>query len=598
MILGLMQVTSVAVALWMGLAAYAVGSVFWLRSRWGRKRPAHRYGILSIGAHLALIGLALTIRIPGGAPGGGPDGPVRLTFHVTDAVVLPPSEPLDSKPKPVEPQPIEPQPLEHQADQPKPPEPEAPSAPALEAPELAQQPAEPTPKQPAPVEEPAVDQVATPDESNEPPAIAPPQPDMFPPALIQANDPPAPTLPPLESPAQTPAWTHTPQAAVTAEVQPYAARTPQGRLERAIAGGGSQATEDAVAAGLDWLARAQSEDGRWDADRWGAGRDEAVHGQFRNGAGADADAGVTGLALLALLGAGETPTSGAYPQSVRGGVDYLLSIQRSDGALFGQAGEFSQTYCHSIATFALAEALAVSDDSRLRKAVQRAVQHLLTRQNRSTGGWRYSPGDVGDTSQLGWAAMALRSSELAEVPAPDTAWTGIERFLRSVARGPQGGLAAYRPEMPGPTRSMTAEALYCRQVAGLTATSNLGAGPRELEAITALLGELPGDVSPPNYYYWYYATLALHHQRNTDSAAQAAWETWNARLQDQLLTQQEAGGPYSGSWPPTTLWGGYGGRVYSTAMATMCLEVYYRFGTHESADSPWIATRPAAGVVR
>lgn len=597
MILGLMEVTSLAVVLWMGLGAYAVGSVIWLRSRWGRKRPAHRYGILSIGAHLALLGVALTIRIPGGAPGGGPDGPVRLTINVLDADEAPPIELIDTKTQPNGPQPQEPQ-----LQEPEPKEPET-----LEAPKLHQQPSEPpkdpTPKEPAPVDVTATEPDAVTAESSLSLAIPTPLPDPDAPTLIQGNDPPAPTLPPLAPPEEASAWTQAPTVQGPPLSKPFAARTPQGRLERAIAGGGSQGTEDAVAAGLDWLARAQSEDGRWDADRWGAGRDESVHGQYRNGAGADADAGVTGLALLALLGAGETPTSGVYNRNVGAGVNYLLTIQRSDGALFGQAGEFSQTYCHSIATFALAEALAVSEDARLRLGVQRAVEHLLTRQNRSTGGWRYSPGDVGDTSQLGWAAMALRSAELAEVPTPDTTWTGIERFLRSVARGTQGGLAAYRPEIPGPTRSMTAEALYCRQVAGLTSGSgpsggNLGAGPRELEAITALLGELPGDVSPPNYYYWYYASLALHHQRGSDPAAQAAWQTWNARLQEQLLNQQEAGGRHSGSWPPHTMWGGYGGRVYSTAMATMCLEVYYRFGSQESAESPWIATRPAAGVVR
>ena len=33
----------------------------------------------------------------------------------------------------------------------------------------------------------------------------------------------------------------------------------------------------------------------------------------------------------------------------------------------------------------------------------------------------------------------------------------------------------------------------------------------------------------------------------------------------------------AGSWDPICIWGGYGGRVYSTAMSALCLEVYYRF---------------------
>jgi hypothetical protein len=40
---------------------------------------------------------------------------------------------------------------------------------------------------------------------------------------------------------------------------------------------------------------------------------------------------------------------------------------------------------------------------------------------------------------------------------------------------------------------------------------------------------------------------------------------------------QRKEGELAGSWDPTTVWGGYGGRVYSTAMAALCLEVYYRY---------------------
>ena len=36
-------------------------------------------------------------------------------------------------------------------------------------------------------------------------------------------------------------------------------------------------------------------------------------------------------------------------------------------------------------------------------------------------------------------------------------------------------------------------------------------------------------------------------------------------------------GELAGSWHPNCRWGGYGGRVYSTAMATLSLEVYFRY---------------------
>jgi hypothetical protein len=55
------------------------------------------------------------------------------------------------------------------------------------------------------------------------------------------------------------------------------------------------------------------------------------------------------------------------------------------------------------------------------------------------------------------------------------------------------------------------------------------------------------------------------------------WEEWNRQIRDTLVRAQRKDGPFAGSWDPRTQWGGYGGRVYSTAIATLTLEVYYRF---------------------
>ena len=43
------------------------------------------------------------------------------------------------------------------------------------------------------------------------------------------------------------------------------------------------------------------------------------------------------------------------------------------------------------------------------------------------------------------------------------------------------------------------------------------------------------------------------------------------------LDDQIGEGDLAGSWDPKCIWGGYGGRVYSTAMSALCLEIYYRF---------------------
>ena len=74
-----------------------------------------------------------------------------------------------------------------------------------------------------------------------------------------------------------------------------------------------------------------------------------------------------------------------------------------------------------------------------------------------------------------------------------------------------------------------------------------------------------------DYYYWYYGTLAMYQLQGDH------WKRWNDALTRQLLTAQSAAGDNAGSWDPKAPWGTYGGRVFSTALSTLCLEVYYRF---------------------
>ncbi|MBL9122831.1 MAG: hypothetical protein JNG90_04310, partial [Planctomycetaceae bacterium] len=109
----------------------------------------------------------------------------------------------------------------------------------------------------------------------------------------------------------------------------------RGRMEQEAgshdAGSGATGeTEEAVKSALAWLAANQSRDGRWDAERFGAGTERREIGpkgmpQDRGRAGVKADTGVTGLALLAFLGAGHTHLSGEHRETVRRGLDFLLT---------------------------------------------------------------------------------------------------------------------------------------------------------------------------------------------------------------------------------------------------------------------------------
>jgi len=328
--------------------------------------------------------------------------------------------------------------------------------------------------------------------------------------------------------------------------------------------GAAPEVETAVKAALKWLAGNQEPDGRWSVRRHGGGKEVLEAGRDRLGAGSQADTGITGLALLAFAAAGHTHTDGPHQATMRLGVNYLVQAQGADGNLGGHSQVYEFMYCHAMATLAMSELAGMTGDQGLVEPLSRAVAYSLAAQDPSGGGWRYRPREPGDTSQLGWQVMALKSAELAGIPIPERTWQGAQRFLESVSGGGHRGLAAYRPGEEF-TRSMTAEALVCRQFLGL---------PRETwtarEAGDYLLGALPGQ-GEANLYYWYYGSIAMYQLQGD------YWKRWSEALQRTLLATQRTSGALSGSWDPNTRWDGYGGRVYSTALSALCLEAYYRF---------------------
>ncbi len=341
--------------------------------------------------------------------------------------------------------------------------------------------------------------------------------------------------------------------------QDFANRSSDARWAAVRAGGGDERTEAAVEAALLFLVATQEPDGRWSAAKYGAGREEQVFGHTRGGAGRGADSGVTGLALLALLGRGVTPQDPQYGPAVVRGLEYLRQIQKPDGSLAGGADAYAAMYCHGIAALAVTEAYAMTGDPSIRQVAQAALAYTLRCQHPTTGGWRYQPGDTGDLSQFGWQAIALQTGKWAGLAIPDFVRPRMETFLRSVRGGTSGGLGCYRPG-ERPTASMTAEGLASRLLLDLPVSEY-----EAIEAENLILSERPG-VGRDNLYFWYYASLALHQRGNS------SWDIWNQALKGRLLATQAN----DGSWPTDSVWGGYGGKIYTTALGALCLEVYYR----------------------
>ena len=365
--------------------------------------------------------------------------------------------------------------------------------------------------------------------------------------------------PSLRSPA--------PQATVPESLTAdFANRTGAAKQRALHLTGGSLETEAAVKLALRFIADAQRDDGAWDARASGAGVERRPLGEYRQGAGTKSETALTGLALLALMGAGHTHQEGEYTDHVFKGLSYLIGRQKPNGSLAGDATVYAASYCHSMAALALCEAAALTKDPSAIEASRRAIAYSVRMQHPVTGGWRYTAGDPGDLSQLGWQAMVFDAGARAGIPFAKRNVDGVERFLKSVRVG-RGGLACYRPGERA-SRTMTAEALATRLLIGQSVPeSEIG------EASTYLLQEKPGR-GVDNYYYWYYATLALHQLQD------ASWQEWNDALQRRLLSTQRP----SGSWPTSSLWGGYGGTIYTTSMGTLCLETYYRHAIRKNQN--------------
>ena len=327
--------------------------------------------------------------------------------------------------------------------------------------------------------------------------------------------------------------------------------------------GGTKQSEDAVDRGLAYLARMQESDGRWtrvEDDRPHADRPRNTH-----------DMACTGFAVLAFLAHNERPDKpGPYHDTVASAIDYLISQQDDDGDLRG-AREFrgggsdaANMYDQGIATYALAECAIMTHDPRIIEAALKGARFIVAAQDRNSGGWRYSPNEYGDSSVFGWQIMALHSAEQVGFEIPQETLEGAKRYIESCGEGRHGLLAGYQPHT-GPTPAMTAEIIFCRMLLDMPLDDD------GIDEATRFLAHEPPDRRNVNLYYWYYASLSMLHMQDR------LWKDWNILTRESLIATQHRTGESAGCWDNDHQWGSRGGHVFTTAMATLTLEVYYRY---------------------
>jgi hypothetical protein len=223
---------------------------------------------------------------------------------------------------------------------------------------------------------------------------------------------------------------------------------------------------------------------------------------------------------------------------------------------------------------ALCEAYALSGDASLQPAARRAVEFICNSQDPVGGGWRYAPGQPGDTSVFGWNIFALRSAHLSGIKVPQKILKACSRYLDQAATDKSRVLYLYQPGRPRGGNLldpvMTTEALLSRQLLGW---------PRDFPPLVKGVGMISAHLQESdvrNIYYWYYATQLLHNMRGE------RWERWNLKIREGLIGMQVKDGTCAqGSWDPIQpqpdVWAAHAGRLYLTSLSILTLEVYYRY---------------------
>ncbi len=266
----------------------------------------------------------------------------------------------------------------------------------------------------------------------------------------------------------------------------FAGRSGATREKMLQEGGGNALSEACVAKGLSWLARHQSPNGSWSLSEFHLNAHEKAGQAGRifkcncTGMAHQPDpVAATAFALLPYLAAGIThrPSKAQlkedYYKTVLAGVEFIRSKQST------RNGSYSNSmYAHGLISIAMCEAYGLTSDPVLKLSAQRAINFIVQAQDAKGGGWRYSPGQAGDTSVVGWQLMALKSGQMSGLSVPYECLKKAEQFLDAAEVKNSDATKYGYGYMPGyPAKdTMTAAGLLCRMYMGVNPQSQLADG--------------------------------------------------------------------------------------------------------------------------
>ena len=351
------------------------------------------------------------------------------------------------------------------------------------------------------------------------------------------------------------------------------------RMKRITENGGTPQCEEAVVKSLKWLQKQQNRDGSW-----GDGPQNYK-------------CAMTGLSLLSYLAHCETPLSEDFGDTVLKGISFLVDqgMKSPVISLVPQMNEVS--YDHAIATYALCEAytfckqMDIPSIANLEQVVTKAVDQIMKGQN-ANGGWAYNyntqPGAHTDLSVTGWTVQALKAAEHGGIkPSRGEIRAALRKaamYCRKTAL--PDGLFSYQENGREPRASLVGVGVLSLQMCGSGSDSTARRGLDWMLKNTNQPFNWKANNTSSNLYQHYYGVQAAMN-RGGD-----VWKAYNRAFRDSTLGAQAS----DGSFMPNGF-GGPGGvvqtsqnrhandRIYRQCLATLMLEVYYRFlpGTGEGA---------------
>ncbi len=306
-------------------------------------------------------------------------------------------------------------------------------------------------------------------------------------------------------------------------------------------GGHGRATESSVIKALEWLKNHQNPDGSWGPDT----------------------VAMTGLAILTYLAHGETTGSKLYGHVVRKAIDYMCAHQNADGSwgnISGQPG----VYEHAIATYAMSEAYGLCRIPDLKERMEKGAA-LIVNGQQPGGIWdyNYKKAERRDLSVSGWQVQALKAAFIngAETKslheAIEKSVTGIKNM-----QGADSGKFGYNEAGKG-SDGLTGVGVLCLQLIGHAKDKEVALGVKAM-------ADYECDWKNPTkwpMYSWYYVTQAKF------QSGGGTWNSWNSKFAP-VITKNQC---EDGHWDSPEAGETKQGPVYSTCLAALTLQVYYRF---------------------